>query len=66
MHEEIKKQLLTAVNQLYIATLDDDVFDFANITITKMLMHHQTTYDLITHAKLECNCASISTGVDST
>ncbi len=59
VQEEIKKQLLTAINQLYLA--DDDTFGFADITVAAMLMHLHTNYGPITCAELENNCASIAT-----
>jgi len=35
--EEIKKQILAAVDCIYLATLDDDVFGFADVSVDAML-----------------------------
>jgi len=59
--EEIKKQILATVDCIYLATLDDDVFGFANISIDAMLIHLRNTYANITRAELECNHISIVT-----
>ncbi len=59
--EEIKKQLLASVDRIYLATLDDNLFGFADVSIAEMLNHLRTTYGPITCAELECNCASIAT-----
>jgi len=59
--EEIKKQILTAVDHIYLTTLDDDVFSFADISVDAMLTHLRNTYVTITRAELECNCTSIAT-----
>ncbi len=61
VHEEMKKQLLAAIDRLYIAALDDDTFSFANISVAATLTHLCTTYGPITCAKLETNRASIAT-----
>jgi len=59
--EEIKKQLLEAVDHLYLAALNDDTFGFAEVSITDMLTHLCTTYGPITCIELESNRASIAT-----
>jgi len=61
VQEEIKKQILAAVDHIYLATLDNDVFGFADISVTTMLTHLCTTYGPITRAKLKRNRASIAT-----
>lgn len=48
LHEELKKQLLTTVDHLYLAALNDDIFGFADISVTTMLLHLYTTYSIIT------------------
>jgi len=48
LHKELKKQLLTAIDHLYLAALDDDIFRFADISVTTMLLHLHTTYGIIT------------------
>jgi len=61
VQEEIKKQILAAVDCIYLAVLDDDVFGFADISIATMLTHLHTTYGPITRAELKRNQASIAT-----
>jgi len=61
IREELKKQILTAVNRLYLAALSDDTFGFAQVLVYDMLTHLSTMYGEITHAKLEANHASIAT-----
>jgi len=61
VQEEIKKQLLIAVNCLYLAALDNDMFGFADVTVVAMVTHLHTNYGPITCAKLETNRASITT-----
>ncbi len=53
--------ILAAVDQLFLASLDDDTFGFAQVSITDMLTHLQTTRGTITYADLEANCTSIAT-----
>jgi len=57
----MKKQILVAVDRIYLAALDNDVFGFAEVTIADMLTHLHATYGTITRAELETNRASIST-----
>ena len=59
--EEMKRQLLDAVERLYLAALDDDTFGFADVSISAMLVHLRTTYGPITRGELEANRASIAT-----
>jgi len=59
--EEMKKQLLEAVERLFLAALDDDTFGFADVSVAAMITHLRTTYGPITRADLELNCASIGT-----
>jgi len=37
--EELKKQILATVDHIYLATLNDDIFGFADITVDAMLKH---------------------------
>jgi len=53
--KELKKQLLTAINHLYLAALDDNNFGFANISVTNMLPHLPPAYGTITCTELETN-----------
>jgi len=59
--EEMKNQSLEAVDQLYLAALDNDTFRFSDVTIADMITHLCTTYGPITCWELETNCTSIST-----
>jgi len=59
--EELKKQLLEAVDCLYFAALDDDMFGFSEVSIADLVVHLHTTYGPITCSELESNCASIAT-----
>ncbi len=59
--EEMKKQILEAVDWLYLTALDDDTFGFSEVTIANMITHLCTTYGPITCQELEANCASIPT-----
>jgi len=61
VQEEIKKQLLGAINRLYLAALDDDTFGFADVTVAAMITHLRTNYGPIMRAELETNRASIAT-----
>jgi len=61
VQEEIKKQLLTAIDRLYLAEINEDTFGFVDITVAAMIMHLCTNYGPITCTKLENNCASIAT-----
>jgi len=61
VREELKKQLLLAVDQLYLAALEDPIFGFANVTLAAMLNHLTTTYGTLSCSDLEKNRASIRT-----
>lgn len=58
---EIKKQIIEAVDRLYLAALEDEDFGFADVTVTAMLTHLQTTYGPLTRVELEENRSSIAT-----
>jgi len=60
VREEIKKQLLEAIERLYLAALDDDTFGFAEVSVADMLTHLRTNYSPITRRDLEANRASIA------
>jgi len=55
------KKILATVDRIYLATLDDDIFGFADVGIDAMLTHLCNTYATIMQAELERNCASIAT-----
>jgi len=61
VRKELKKQLLLAIDQLYLVALEDATFGFANVTVAEMLTHLNTTYGTLTCSDLEKNRASIST-----
>jgi len=61
VREELKKQLLLAVDRLYLAALEDAIFGFANVTVADMLTHLNTTYGTLSCSDLEKNRASIRT-----
>ena len=58
--EELKKQLILAVDQLYLAALKDPIFGFATVTVIDMINHLSTTYGTLTCSDFEKNWASIS------
>jgi len=61
VQEEIKKQLIIAIDCLYLAKLNNDTRGFVNVTMVAMIMHLHTNYGPILCIELEINCASIST-----
>jgi len=60
LHEELKKQILGAVNRLYLTILEDATFGFATVSVADMIAHLQNTYGTLTRTDLEKNRASIS------
>jgi len=44
IHEELKKQLILAVDRLYLAILKDAIFGFATITVVDMINHLPTAH----------------------
>jgi len=60
VREEIKKQILEAIEQLYLAALDDDTFGFSKVSIANMITHLSTNYSPIMRRELETNRASIA------
>jgi hypothetical protein len=57
---ELKKQLLAAVPDTYLAILADDEMGYADISCGTMLAHLQTTYGIITAEDLETNRNKLS------
>lgn len=55
VREELKKQLLAAVDHKYLKQLEDDVFGYADVTPQAMLVHLQTTYGAVTQDDIEKN-----------
>jgi hypothetical protein len=60
MMEELKKQIIAAVPNLYLNILADDDFGYADSTCEAMLTHLKTTYGVITREQLETNRARFS------
>ena len=52
---ELKQQLIAAVNPLYINTLEDDMFGYANVAPRAILAHLKTTYGTLTPDDVENN-----------
>ena len=61
LREEIKKQILAAVERMYFEILEDATFGFADVSVIDLLTHLTNTYSKITRADLETNRASIAT-----
>jgi len=59
--KELKKQVLVAVDRLYLTFLEDATFGFSNVSVADMIAHLQTRYGTVTCTNLEKNQASIST-----
>ena len=52
---ELKQQIIEAVDDKYINTLSDNLFGYANITVLTILQHLKTTYGAITPDDLAKN-----------
>ena len=61
VRNEIKQQIISAVDRLYIEALEDEDYGFADVTISAILNHLRTTYGTITRADLETTRRSIAT-----
>jgi hypothetical protein len=59
--QALKKQIIDAVDHLYLADLEDDTFGFADVTVPQMMAHLANTYGTLTRLELERNRASIAT-----
>jgi hypothetical protein len=53
--ENLKQQILEAVPNIYLQDLKDDVFGYANVTITQIITHLGTTYGQLHANDLEGN-----------
>ncbi len=60
LREELKKQILGAIDHLYLTILEDATFGFATVSVADMIAHLQNTYGTLTRTDLEKNRASIS------
>jgi hypothetical protein len=58
--EELKKQILAAVDHQYLQSLEDIDFGYADVTPYAMLNHLQTNYVTFTPQDIEDNCNSLS------
>ncbi len=61
LREELKKQILTTIDRMYLMILEDATFGFSKLSVLDMLTHLSTTYSTITWSDLESNRASIAT-----
>ena len=61
LREELKRQILAAVDSLYLTAIEDATFGFATVSVADMITHLQNTYGTLTRADLEKNRASIAT-----
>jgi hypothetical protein len=53
--EEVKQQILAAVDNIYLQNLEDDVFGYADVTIQNILAHLNTNYGTLEPSDLEAN-----------
>jgi len=58
--DEIKKQILEAVDCLYLVELNNDTFGFTKVSIADMIAHLCTNCGPLTCSNLEVSCASIA------
>lgn len=58
--EELKKQILIAVESRYLSMLEDPDFGFADITARDMLTHLKAEYGQITNEEIESNREKLS------
>lgn len=59
--QEIKKLILAAVNSIYLASLEDDTFGYADVSPNAMLVHLKSSYGTISRAELEANRNKLNT-----
>lgn len=57
--QALKRQVLAAVDRLYVNELQHDTLGFANSTTLQLLQHLHTTYGLITFDQLETNLLNL-------
>lgn len=55
VRQEVKQQILTAVDKIFLQDLEDDVFGFADVSIIEMFHHLTTTYGTLEASDLESN-----------
>jgi hypothetical protein len=59
--QEVKQQILTAVDKIFLQDLEDDVFGFADVSIIDMFAHLTTTYGTLEASDLETNRNKLAT-----
>jgi hypothetical protein len=53
--EEVKQQILAAVDNIYLQNMEDDVFGYADVTIQNILAHINTNNGTLEPSDLETN-----------
>jgi hypothetical protein len=59
LNQALKKQLLEAVDRIYVTELSDPTLGFANRTVRDLLNHLHATYGTITFSQLDENLATL-------
>ncbi len=55
VRQEVKQQILTAVDKIFLQDLEDDTFGFADVSIINVFAHLTTTYGTLEASDLENN-----------
>ena len=55
----LKQQLLAAVEDEYICSLQDALYGYANVTVRDIIVHLQTTYGQLDQDALTANLAAL-------
>jgi hypothetical protein len=58
--KELRKQLLAAIPNMYLHTLEDPDFGFLDTTPQMLLAHLHATYGKLMPEEIEDNCASLA------
>ena len=64
VHKALRKQLLEAVEPIYLRALRDGHVGFANVTVQEILQHLFAAYGIITPTELQANDARMKTAWD--
>lgn len=56
----LKRQLLTAIDDVYISSLEDPLFGYTNTTVQTILAHLDTTYAVVDQDALKTNLDNLS------
>jgi hypothetical protein len=59
LNNALKAQLLTAVNDIYVAQLSDATMGYTNVTVRQLLAHSKSTYGVIPFTQLGNNFAQL-------